>query len=295
MPADNTPQAEVHVDTALVRALLEGQHPDIAHLTIEPVDSGWDNVMFRLGDDLAVRLPRRGLAAELVENEQRWLPDLAQRLPLAVPVPVRTGGPGAGYPWRWSVTEWVPGAVAATAPPVDPTAAATALGGFLVAMHTPAPADAPRSPFRAVPLEQRDDSVRERVAILGDAIDSRTVLACWDDLVDTTPWNDPPVWVHGDLHPFNLVTDDGRLSGVIDFGDLTAGDPATDLAAAWMLLPPAARDTLRDHAGSVDDDTWARARGWALALSLAMLTHSADRPAMTALGRRTLDAVLADT
>lgn len=294
MPVDDTPLADVQVDAELVRDLLDAQHPDLAGLALAPVDSGWDNVMFRLGDDLAVRLPRRKLAAALVEHEQRWLPDLAANLPMAVPVPVRAGVPGAGYPWRWSVTEWVPGAVAAETPPDDPDAAASVLGAFLAAMHVPAPAEAPANPFRGVPLEQRDDSVRERVEMLGDTIDGPAVIALWERLVGTEPWGGPPVWVHGDLHPFNLLTSDGSLSGVIDFGDLTSGDPATDLAAGWMLLPPRSRPTLRRHAGDVDDDTWARARGWALALSLAMLAHSADRPAVTALGRRTLDAVLAD-
>lgn len=289
----NTPGAEVDVDEALVRALLADQHPDLADLPLAPLASGWDNAIFRLGDDFVVRLPRRQLAAALVEHEQRWLPDLAEGLPLPVPVAVRKGRPAPSYPWAWSVCRWFPGTVAATTPVDDIQLAARVLGAFVRAMHQPAPPDAPENPFRGVPLLERDEVMRERVDQLGDLLDRDRVLGCWEDALAIPRWAGPPLWLHGDLHPFNLLVHHGRLSAVIDFGDLTSGDPATDLAVAWMLFPPPLRAVFRSEAGDVDDDTWARARGWALSLGVAYIAHSADNAMFAALARTTIDAALA--
>jgi aminoglycoside phosphotransferase (APT) family kinase protein len=294
MPADAMPAAEVSIDEALVRALLVEQHPDLADRPLRPTANGWDNVIFRLGDDLVVRLPRRLAAVELVEHEQRWLPTLAPRLPLAIPTPVRVGVAGQGFPWPWSVCEWFEGNVAARAALADPTADAARLGAFLVALHQPAPADAPHNPYRGVPLRERDPILRDCLARLGDDVDRDAVLQRWEPLLATPAWSAGPCWVHGDLHPANVVVRDGALAAVLDFGDLTAGDPATDLAVAWMLFPASSREAFREAAGSADDDLWARAQGWALALSLAYLAGSADHPLVSEIGRRTLDEVLRD-
>lgn len=295
MVAENRPGAEVEIGEALVRSLLREQHPDLAELALVEIASGWDNVILRLGDDLTVRMPRRQAAAALVIHEQRWLPGLAARLPLPVPAPVRVGRPGAGYRWSWSINRWFPGDNALRTPPADPFQTAESLGAFLAALQTPAPPDAPPNPFRGVPLAARAAAVEERTGRLDGLIDGAATRACWAALVATPPWSGPPVWLHGDLHPGNLLVVGGRLSAVIDFGDITSGDPATDLAVAWMAFPPEARDEFRRARGGVDDDTWARSRGWALALSLAYLANSADMPAFAALGRRTLAAVLADS
>lgn len=286
------PAAEHPVDMSLVRRLLVEQHPDLAALPLTPVASGWDNVVFRLGDDLAVRLPRRASAAELAVTEQRWLPLLAGHLPLPVPTPVRIGAPGAGYPWPWSVVPWLPGRIAARTAVTDPAAAAATLGAFVAALGAPAPADAPANPVRGVPLRDREPALLARVEQLGDRIDRERVLACWREAVAATPWSGPGVWLHGDLHPANLLVDGGRLSAVIDFGDLTAGDPATDLSAAWMLFDPPERTVFREAAGRTDDDTWVRARGNALAHAVACLASSADDAVIGAVGARTLARAL---
>jgi aminoglycoside phosphotransferase (APT) family kinase protein len=289
------PAAEVDVDEALVRALLEEQHPDLARWPLRLVANGWDNVLFRLGDELVVRLPRRELAVPLVEHEQRWLPELAPRLPLPVPVPVRVGRPGAGYPWPWTVCAWMPGESALVATPTDLGATAEALGRFLAALHVPAPADAPGNPFRGIPLADRAERTLAAVERLGDTVDGPRLRALWDELVATPLWAGPPVWVHGDTHPGNLVVHEGRLAAVVDFGDLCSGDPASDLAVAWMLFPPEHRDAFRAAAGAADDDhLWTRARAWGLALGLVLSADSADNPANAALGARTLAAVLSD-
>ncbi|MFZ4720244.1 MAG: aminoglycoside phosphotransferase family protein [Ilumatobacteraceae bacterium] len=287
-----TPGAEIEIDEALVHALLTDQCPHLADLPVRIVANGWDNVITRVGDEWMARLPRRAVAVPLVLHEQQWLPHLAAHLPLPVPVPVHCGTPGAGYPWPWTLTRWLDGSPAATHPPVDPAEAADTLAAFVRAMHRPAPADAPDNPVRGVALRQRADAVEGRLAQLADVVDVDRVRATWDRLRRTPVWDGPPLWLHGDLHPANMLTVDGRLAAVIDFGDLTAGDPATDLAVAWMLFGPAERDRFRVAIGT-DDNTWRRAAAWALSLALAYLTAD-DTTSMPAVGRTTLAAVLAE-
>ncbi|MDG4862974.1 aminoglycoside phosphotransferase family protein [Streptomyces sp. T-3] len=285
------PAAEVPVSVELVRRLLDEQHPDLAGLPVKVLANGWDNLVCRLGEELLVRLPRRALAADLVAHEQRWLPELAGRLPLPVPAPVRAGRPTAQYPWSWSVVPFLPGRMAARSEPDDLCSAAVALGGFLDALHTPAPSEAPANPFRGIPLAGRAAGVLTGLAHVVPA-DRVPALRIWEAAVAAPAWEGPPLWLHGDLHPANILVDRGRISAVIDFGDITAGDPATDLSVAWMLFTAPERAALRQAYGRADDATWERARGWALALSLAFLTHSADNPLMRGIGERALRAVL---
>ncbi len=292
------PPAEVTLDTTRVRALLERQHPDLADLPLVEVAAGWDNFVFRLGDDFAVRLPRRAIAASLLEREQRWLPGLALQLPLAVPVPVRVGRPSGDFPWGWSVVRWLRGTTLAAAPPADVERTAAVLGHFLRQLHRAAPPDAPRSAWRGTPLEERTASVHAHLTQLESRLDARRIRRAWATLLETPRWKGPPLWLHGDLHPENLLVHDGRLTAVIDFGDLCCGDPATDLSAAWLLLPPPARAVLRrearDSLEPVDEPTWTRARGWALALGLAYFANSQDDPKLEALGQATVATVLAE-
>lgn len=290
----DAPAAEVVVDADLVRRLVRAQHPDLGELPLCVVASGWDNVLVRLGEGLVVRLPRRAVAAELVVHEQRWLAELAPRLPLPIPVPVRVGLPGQGFPWGWSVCPWFDGESAAVAPLADPDAAATTLAGFLVGLHRPAPAAAPVNRFRGVPLVERDAIVRGYVDALGSEIDRAAVERCWTAACALPAYDGPPRWVHGDLHPGNLVVRDGALAAVVDFGDVTAGDPATDVAVAWMLFDAPTRARFRAALGGVDDVAWRRAAGNALAHGLASLARSADAPWLATVGRRTITAVLAE-
>ena len=291
------PAAEVTIDTSVVRALLEEQHANLAHLSLIEVGEGWDNKLFRLGQDLAVRLPRRAASAALIEYEQRWLPMLSPRLPLPVPAPLRVGRPGSGFPWSWSVVPWFPGQSALLAPPRDLATMAVALGRFLRALHQPALENAPQNPWRGVPLAARAETTQANLQQLDGLVDRDAVLGLWERVLSTPAWPGPPLWIHGDLHPGNLLVSGGRLSAVIDFGDLAAGDPATDLSVAWML-PPSARQTFftsaREELDPLDDDTLMRARGWALALGLAYLANSRDNEAMSALGWATIDNVLSD-
>ena len=290
-----TPAAEFRIDEPLIRALLREQAPAFADQPLRLVASGWDNEMWMLGHEHVVRLPRRALAVESVEHEQRWLPELAPSLPVPVPVPVVAGRPTAAHPRPWSVIRWLPGSPLADRP--GSLDFAGALAGFLRALHRPAPTDAPSNDWRGVPLVARAD----RVVVGIDALADRdgTALAerarrRWDELVDAPAYERAPVWVHGDLHPLNLLELDGRLSAVIDFGDLTSGDPASDLAVAWMAFEPEERRHLRASLPDVDAATWARAQGWALALGALVLLNTDDDPVLEAVGRVAVARVLAD-
>jgi len=296
MVLNRRPAAEVEVTDSLVQGLLLRQHPDLAGLRLRHVSSGWDNEVFRLGDELAVRVPRRALAAPLMDNELRWLPRLSTGLPLPTSAPVRPGRPDATFPWPWAVVRWLPGTVAAETALDDPRRAARALGGFVRAFARPAPDDAPANPFRGVPLAARDLALRDRLARWGDtaAVEPRAVLARWEQALSAPAWGGPPVWLHGDLHPGNLLVHRRRLSAVIDFGDLTAGDPATDVSVAWMLFDETERTVFRNAVADIDDATWRRARGNALAHGVACLDSSADHPVLAATAHRTIASVLTD-
>lgn len=260
--------------------------------------SGWDNVMYRLGDDLTIRIPRRAAAASLVEHEQRWLPGLAERLPLPVPAPVRIGRPTTFYPWSWSVLPWIDGGPAGIDAQLDGPAAAETLGRFLAALHHPAPTDAPDNPGRGGPLSSRDAGFRQRLDLLGGLVDQGAILERWTTCLEAPAWVGPPTWLHGDLHAHNLVSDQGRLVAVIDFGDITGGDPATDLSVAHSLLDPADHDRFRQAAATaerpIDDAMWLRASGWALSIGVAVLASSADNPPMAAMARRMIGPGLID-
>jgi aminoglycoside phosphotransferase (APT) family kinase protein len=299
------PAAEVEVSAVLVRRLLADQHPDLARLPVEFLANGWDNELYRVGDGLVARLPRRALGAEIIKNEQRWLPGLAPRLPLPIPYPERTGVPGCGYPYSWSVVPYLPGVPAAQVSSFDAAQAAAAVGGFLGALHVPAPADAPANPFRGVPLAERAGTFAANLALLTgldqagrDRVDRDAVLRAWDAALAAPGYDGPRVWLHGDLHPANILVNDGQVSGVIDFGDITAGDPASDLSVAWMLLPAGRHASFwsayEAAGGGVGDALRARARGWALNLAIVLLAHSDDNPVLRQVGRRTLRAVLED-
>ena len=238
MAADPMPTADVVVDAALVRRLLAEQHPGPRDAPARATRSSvWDNVMYRLGPELVVRLPRRLMSAPLIEHEQRWLPELAPVLPLPIPAPIHVGRPGAGYPWSWSVCSWLPGEPAATSPPRDVHAAAAALGAFIGALHLRAPADAPVNPFRGVPLESALTTPCGPGSTQLRPSSTPTPFSRSGPRSLAVPaWTGPRVWLHGDLHPANVLVHDGQISAVIDFGDITSGDPATDLSVAWMMF-----------------------------------------------------------
>jgi len=268
---------DIEVTADLIAELLREQHPDLASLPLTLGARGWDNQLLRLGDDLAVRLPLATQHAdELLIKEHAWLPVLAPRLPLPVPVPQRLGKPSERFPRPWIVTTWIAGDPADRAPATRGAEAADTLAAFLTALHQPAPDDAPAG------RNNRGGSLADSGAgfahFLKDAAgrglvsDPDAVREVWDDALAAPEWTGPALWLHGDLHPANVLTRDGNFRGVVDFGDLCAGDPACDLAACWVLLPDGVTD--RFHQGyspAPDAATLRRARGWAAGKALACL------------------------
>ncbi|MFZ0013297.1 MAG: aminoglycoside phosphotransferase family protein [Acidimicrobiia bacterium] len=285
------PPAEVDLDVDLVGAMIRSQRPDLATLDVTELAFGWDNVSYRLGDHWVARFPRRSVAVPLIANEARWLPLLAPRLPLPIPAPVFVGEPGRGYPWPWSIARLIEGESAAETDDLDLDGCATQLGQFLRALHEPAPADAPGNPFRGVPLATRDETTRSRLSLIDDDARRRALETRWHGALVADVHPGPSLWLHGDLHPHNLLVVGGLLSGVVDFGDVTSGDPAVDLAAAWNFVP-SAQESLWEAYGRADDALRARVRGWAIALGLAYVANSADNPTMESIGEATLEAVL---
>jgi aminoglycoside phosphotransferase (APT) family kinase protein len=268
---------EVPTDASLVGRLIEAQFPRWADLPIEPVrDRGTDNALYRLGDELVVRLPRISQATLALDKESRWLPRLAPLLPLAVPIPLAKGVPTDGYPWDWSVYRWLDGEAATVEPIADLVQAASDLARFIAALQRVDSADGPppgeHNGFRGEPLAARDKGVRTAIAALADEIDVGAVTAVWEAALREPVWHRPPVWIHGDLDARNLLVVEGRISAVIDFGCLGVGDPACDVMVAWKVLSGDSRETFR-AALSVDDATWVRSRGWALSQALGALSY----------------------
>ena len=289
---------EVDTDVALVGRLLAAQFPRWAGLPLAPVASaGTDNAIYRLGDDLVVRLPRIHWAAGQAAKEAAWLPRLGPRLPLAVPEPLAIGRPGAGYPWPWGVYRWLPGQQATLAALSDPCAAAAELARFLLALQRLDPTDGPDARahgLRGAPLASRDAGVRAAIAALDGLIDTDAATAVWSEALRAPEWDRAPVWFHGDFLPGNVLVSDGRPSAVIDFGGLGVGDPACDLMIAWGLLAGESRAAFR-AALAVDDATWARGRGHALAQAVIFIPYYLEtNPAGVAMARRALAEVLAE-
>ncbi len=289
---------EVDTDASLVGRLLAAQFPQWAGLPIAPVSSaGTDNAIYRLGDDMAVRLPRIHWAVGQVDKEHEWLPRLGPFLPLAISVPLAKGQPGEGYPWHWSVYQWLKGENATIDLIADPRQAAIDLAQFITALQRIDTTGGPRAVdhnLRGVPLADRDARTREAIAALHGMIDADAATTVWEAALQAPDWNRAPVWFHGDLLPGNLLFEQGRLSAVIDFGGLGVGDPACDLMIAWGLFSGESRDVFR-AALAVDDATWARGRGHALSQAVIFIPYYLDtNPVGVSNARRMIDAVLAD-
>ncbi len=296
MPAPKMHADEIDTDVALVRRLLAGEFPHWADLAIEPVVSyGTDHDIYRLGDDLAARLPRIGWATEQAAKEEKWLPRLAPHLPLAVPVQLAMGHPAAGYPFAWSVYEWLPGENAnGTIDDLDQ--AAVDLAAFVNALRRVDTTDADPRPrgARGGPLAELDGAVRRSIEQLGDRIDGDATLRSWEESLDASEWDGEEVWVHGDLLPGNLLVVDGHLSAVIDFGGLNVGDPACDLQPAWNVFAGDSRTRYRAEL-QVDDASWLRGRVWALFQAVVALPYYWDtNPGMIWQASHALAQVLAD-
>lgn len=289
---------EVPIDAELVRRLVGAQIPRLEGLPVSRFGNGWDNEIFSLGDDLLVRLPRREAAVGFARNEHAWLPALAPSLTLPVPAAVHVGEPGEGYPWPWSVVPRFSGDPAAMSPPADQSATARTLAAFLRALHVPAPVDAPRNPYRGIPLHDAVDRFairRRRLAprLRDEGFDVDRLVHLFMSGMDGFPFDGPRCWMHGDLHPGNVLVHGGEVAAVIDWGDVCAGDPAGDLQVAWMLFDrPARGEFLSAYGAEAHLGLAGRARAWAVHSAFVYLDNDEGDPLMTRMGVTTLRRLL---
>lgn len=282
-----SPAAEIEITDQLVKDLLTGQHPDLAQYPVQQFENGFDNVIYRLGEAYAIRLLRRAAALPFIQNEQKWLKHLRPHLPLPIPSPIRTGNPTSYYPWPWSILPWFDGTPVDEAP-LSPSQAAP-LARFLKALHIPAPANAPLNDARGVPIAVRQAINEERMNRINQQIDVITpeIRHLWNVALAATP-DTSPTWLHGDLHARNVLSTNGRITAIIDWGDTCVGDRATDLACLWSLLDCriARREAMKLY-GNNDPALWARSRGWAIMFGAALLdTGLVDHPRHTAMGKK---------
>lgn len=274
---------ELSVDEALVGRLIADQLPDYTGMALRRLgSSGSSNSLFRLGDELLVRVPRQPGGSATILKEARWQPYLADALPARVPEIVAVGEPAHGYPEHWSVVRWLEGEhpTADGSSTGSRTQLARDLAGVVRAMREleippEAREDAALRGYRAEPLTGIDSDIRACAeqcrSVPNLDLDVDAVLLVWDAAMAAAADGPPPGthWLHGDLLAENVLVRDGRLAAVLDFGGLAVGDPTVDLAAAWEVLDPETRALFRAEAGlGLDERTWVLGRAWALALAV---------------------------
>jgi aminoglycoside phosphotransferase (APT) family kinase protein len=288
-------EGEVDIDTNLVRDLLIEQFVRWSALPIVPVaSSGTVNAVYRLGDDLCVRLPRLQQYAKSLERELRWLPVFAQHLPLAIPDSVAQGKPSGDYPFPWAVYRWLEGQAFEQNTCDDESNAAEDLANFVAAIRRIHSSGAPKA-RRSVALSVLDRATRKALDSLDEIVDTRGATAAWEACLQAPEWDGRPVWTHGDLIPPNILVDQGRVCAIIDFGEIGIGDPAIDVIPAWSVFSADARSVFRCALG-VDEATWVRGRGLALHQALLIIPYyPKTNPAFVEMAKLTVERILADT
>ncbi|MEZ5315622.1 MAG: aminoglycoside phosphotransferase family protein [Chlamydiales bacterium] len=286
---------EFHIDQPLVQQLIQQQFPAWAGLELKIVFStGTDHALYKLGNEMVIRLPKIGWAVENVDKEYLWLPKIAPFLPTSIPIPLARGEPTNDYPYPWSIYRWLEGSNPKVGALQNPTVLAHQLAAFIQAMHGIVLSNGPHS-NRGVPLIEKDLKTQQAIEKLEGMIDVPLVTQIWEKALKAPQWLKPPVWIHGDLSPGNLLQVNGDLSAVIDFGSLGIGDPASDLIIAWNLLPSYTRAIFRS-ALQVDDEMWIRGQGWALSNALIALPYYKDtNPTLANNARYVISEVIADT
>ncbi len=272
----------------LVQELIAEQFPELANLSIKPVKfSGHDNRTFHLGDKMLVRLPSAEKYAAKVAKEQKWLPILALYLSLPIPTPLHLGAPSQNYPWNWSIYNWIEGdsANALAINDLESQAIALDLAKFLNELQkidiTGAPVPGKHNFYRGASPKVYDEEARSAIKSLRDFIDTDRAAAIWEKAI-SSKWDKPPVWIHGDLAPGNILIKNKKLSAVIDFSGICVGDPACDLVIAWNSFTTMARQIFKDNVG-LDADTWERAKGWALWKAMITLASLEDKTSLEAI------------
>lgn len=295
---------ELVVDALEARQWIERQFPELAPARVEPLGAGWDATVFRVNDAFVFRFPRRAIAVPLLESEWRLLPWIAPRVSLAIPHPRSLGTCERGERWPFLGYQYVRG-VEALRLALDERAReriARPLGLFLRELHAldatkPRELGAEPDPLHRLVVEKRENGVRARL----DELERARVISdvrSYDAVIESARALVPPrldALVHGDLHVRHLLVDEGGdLSGVIDWGDVHVGSPATDLAVAWTFFAGRSRALFRDAYGPIDPAEIALARLRALdhSTSTALFGLRENDADMRHESRRALAAVL---
>jgi aminoglycoside phosphotransferase (APT) family kinase protein len=293
-------QNEVPVDEVLVRSMLEAQRPEWADLPLLPAGAGTDNTMYRLGDDLLVRLPRTADKARSLRKEQEWLPRLAPLLVCPIPVSVHAGTPTTAFPLAWSVYRWIDGDEVNPDTVRDWTAFGVDLAAFVRELHSIDLMGATRtgdlSWYRGGSLQACDQWIStcfgDCRTTMGTELDVDTLERFWRAALALPEPPGPHGWLHGDLKPTNLLVRERKLHAVIDFGGLSVGFSDAEHSTVWDL-PPEARQAYW-NALDLDDLTWARARAWAIAVGVSGISYYwRTYPALVAECQARLQAILA--
>ena len=299
MSSDAVPilhEGQVPIDEGIVRRLVDAQFPSGRGVPLRRFpSSGTVNAIYRLGDH-SVRLPLLERSVEPLVKEIEWLPVLGPRLPLTAPEVVAVGEPTDEYPLPWAVHRWIDGTPWVAAAVDDEPAAAEVMAGYISALQRVDTAGAPvaRPGAQGAAVRDRDRWGRAAIASGDGMFDTSAAARVWSQVLEVPDWERPPVWIHGDLLAPNVLVRDGRLHAVIDYGNACVGDPAVDVAAAWSLFGPDARRRFRAVL-DVDDETWARARGWAITAVIGVAYYASSNPVFAADCRRRVEAALADS
>ncbi|MBH5316223.1 aminoglycoside phosphotransferase family protein [Paenibacillus sp. GSMTC-2017] len=279
----------------LVSQLIKAQFPHWSDLPIKPVAvSGNDNRTFHLGDEMSVRLPSKDCYVPQVEKELFWLPKLQPHLTLPISAPIAKGEPAEGYPWPWSINKWIEGETVRYENVQSINQLAIDLAHFLKELQsidcTGGPIAGLHNFYRGGALSVYDEETKTALRNLQSHVNANKCYSIWM-LALQSSWTNNPVWVHGDIAPGNLLVNDGKLSAVIDFGILGIGDPSCDLAMAWTFFDKESRKLFFNEIGC-NEETWHRARGWALWKALIVLDEN-DKNSKAALdAERTLGIIL---
>ena len=287
-------EGEIEISVSLVKKLIREQFPKWADLPIEPVPSmGTDNALFRLGDTTQIRLPRIDWAANNIDKEFTWLPQIASFISTPITTPLYKGNPIEEYPYHWAIYDWLEGENPKSCCADCGSDFVENLANFLKETREINLPDSPRA-SRGTPLIKRDEPTRKALKELAGVVDTRLAAHIWDNALKIPYWDKPPVWVHGDLLPGNILIKDGKLSGVIDFSCMGLGDPACDLIVAWNLLDAKRRMLFRDLL-PVDENTWIRGQAWAMSQSLLILPYYKDtNPGLVETANYTLEEIFSD-
>ena len=289
---------KLEITTQIATALIAEQFPQFSHLHISPVDHGGnDNRTFHLGSEMSIRLPSGEEYVRQVKKEQEWLPKIAPHLPLPIPQPIAMGMPSKCYPWNWSIYKWLEGESANSIELSDAhlETIAIQIAQFLNEFHkfdgAGAPAPGLHNWWRAAHTSIYDAETRSLIEKLKNLVDVDNASKLWQRAINSK-WNRDPVWVHGDVASGNLLVKDNRLAAVIDFGCMGIGDPACDLTIAWTFFRGKSREIFRANL-HLDEETWARARGWAIWKALYEVSVIEDQNgAALAKQRQIIDDVI---